>query len=158
MRALGCASVSGMLAMARISEPGVRRSAAAASREARIQAIAARQLRLVTVAQLEAAGLSARGAQKRAERGHLHRLHLGVYSTQPPPFSLHQRWLAAVLACGPDAFLSDEPAAVIQGILDERAMPPQVTVPGGRGRSRPGIVVHDRGPVDPRDRRRFDSI
>lgn len=75
-----------------------------------------------------------------------------MYALHPPPYTREQHWLAAVLACRPDSMLSDWPAAAHMGLLSD--LPdhrPHVTVDGGRGRSRNGIVVHNRGPIDPRD-------
>jgi hypothetical protein len=65
--------------------------------------------------------------------------------------------LAAVLACGPGALLSDEPSALLQGILEDGSAAAQVTVPLDRRPRRPGITVHRRA-IDPRDIRRFDGI
>jgi len=104
-----------------------------------------------------AAGMSRKTIESRIARGRLHRIHHGVYATHPPPHSRNQLWLAAVLACGPEAQLSHEPSAVLQGLLEAGPSIPHVTVPGGRGRSRPGIAVHH-GVVDPRDRRIKDRI
>lgn len=84
--------------------------------------------------------------------------HRGVYALHPPPYSREQLWLAAVLACRPDSILSDWPSAAHLGIYDGPVFGPHVTVAGGRGRSRPGITVHDRGPIDPRDLRVVRSI
>lgn len=126
--------------------------------EGQIGRIAARQLRLITGTQLSSAGLSPSGIRSRAARGRLFRLHPGVYATHPPPYSLQQRWLAAVLACGPGSLLSDWPAAGHWGIAPPGSpLAAHVTVPSGRGRSRAGITVHQR-PVDPRDVRRKDGI
>jgi hypothetical protein len=82
----------------------------------------------------------------------------GVYATHPPPYSQEQWWLSAVLACGDESALSDWPAATYLDIAP-RPFPPaaHVTVPSGRGRSRPGIVVHQR-PLARRDRMVVRSI
>lgn len=125
----------------------------------RIDEIASKQKRLVTTAQLTERGLGYNGVHARVRSGRLHRLHSGVYATHPPPYSRHQQWLAATLACGRGALLSDGPAALLQDICGTAApFPAQVTVANGSGRSRQGIVVHRRGPVDPRDIRRVDGI
>ncbi|HET6831213.1 MAG TPA: type IV toxin-antitoxin system AbiEi family antitoxin domain-containing protein, partial [Solirubrobacterales bacterium] len=127
------------------------------ARDRAVATLASRQLRLITSSQLQRTGVSRNAIHNAARRGRLHRIHHGVYVTHPPPFSRNQRWLAAVLACGSEAALSHEPAAMLQGFLDAGSLIPHVTVSGGRGRSRSGIVVH-RGAVDPRDYRRVDSI
>ena len=97
--------------------------------------------------------------RRRVETGRLFRLHRGVVATHPPPYSREQRWLAAVLACGPGALLSDHPAAAHMGIANSvPSLHPHVTVPHAAGRTRSGIVVHRRGPIDPRDIRRWNGI
>ncbi len=116
-----------------------------------------RQRGLVRADQLGAIGLSGSAVSKREKAGRLFRVHRGIYSLLPPPLSRNQLWLAAVLAGGPEAMLSHEPAAVHQGFMQEGAPAPQITVPDGHGRSRPGIVVH-RSLVDTRDRRRVRGI
>lgn len=126
-------------------------------RETRISRIAARQKLLITFAQLRDCGLSRNAIAARARSGRLYRLHLGVFAAHPPPHSREQTWLAAVLACRPGALLSDEPSALLQNLLSEGPVLPQVTVAGSTSRSRPGLVVHRRL-VDPRDIRRVDGI
>lgn len=125
--------------------------------EAAIQRLAGRHLHLLTTAQLRAAGVSADAIGTRVRRGRLHRIHQGVFAVHPPPFDREQIWLAAVLACGPGAALSHEPSAILQGFLAQGTLIPHVTVPGGRGRSRKGIVVHT-GSVDPRDLRSVRGV
>lgn len=128
------------------------KSTSGRSRDARIAAVAGRRLQLICASQLRDLGISRNAIHNAARRGRLHRIHHGVYATHPPPFSRNQRWLAAVLACGPAALLSDEPSAVLQGFVEAAPVTAHVTTPSGRGRSRRGIVIH-RGEVDPRDRR-----
>jgi hypothetical protein len=53
--------------------------------------------------------------------------------------------MSAVLACGPNAVLSDESAAELYGIREVRAMRRiEVTVPPSQTRARPGVIVHRR--------------
>jgi len=86
-------------------------------------------------------------------------MHSGVYAVHPPPFGRDQRYLAATMTFGPDAYISHEPAAALQGIDAEAAsFPVHVTVSGGRIHGRDGIVVHRRAPLDPRDIRRIDGV
>ncbi len=112
---------------------------------------------LILIDQLHEAGISTRAVRGRAHAGRLFRVHHGVYSLTPPPFTRDQLWLGAVLACGPDALLSHHPSAILQAFMAGGAPAPHVTVPTGRGRSREGIVVHC-STVDPRDRRRVRGI
>lgn len=123
----------------------------------RIATLAGRQLQLITVSQLLECGMTRRAIYSQDHLGNLHRIHRGIYAIHPPPHGRDQRWLAAVLACGPEALLSREPAAAVQGFLEVASMIPHVTSPSGRGRRREGIVVHE-GTIDPRDRRRVGSI
>lgn len=141
------------------SPPYPDKAATRLSIEREIARVARRQLRLITAPQLRDCGLSSSSIGDRIKSERLFRIHSGVFATHPPPFSREQLWLAAVLACGPGSLLSDWPAASHWRITD-RPPPllPEVTVPNGRGRSRPGIAVHRRGPVDPRDVRRKDGI
>jgi hypothetical protein len=53
-------------------------------------------------------------------------------------------WMGAVLACGPEAALSDECAGIAFGIRPDRRVPIEVSIPPPLTRSHPGIVVHRR--------------
>jgi hypothetical protein len=128
-----------------------------AASEQRVELVSGRQLHLVTSSQLLAAGVNRKTIESWLKRRRLHPIHRGGYSTHSQPHTRDELWLAAVLACGPKALLSDEPAAIVQGFLEERPLLPHVTEPSGRGRDRPGIVVHC-GSVDPRDRRKVGAI
>ena len=66
----------------------------------------------------------------------------GVYSVAPPPLTGKARWLAAVLAYGPEAVLSHRSAAVLRELLPPRGSLAHVTVPGRKRRRRNGIAVH----------------
>lgn len=127
--------------------------------EREIGRFAGRQLQLVTTSQMQRAGLSRNAISNRARRGRLHRMYHGVYATQPPPWSREQRWLGAVLSCGAGSMLSDWPASfhwqMATAVPDLSA---HVTVVGGCRRNRPGITVHQRGPIDPRDYSVKDGI
>jgi hypothetical protein len=52
--------------------------------------------------------------------------------------------MAAVLARGPEAALSDECAGIAFGFRADRAVPIEVSIPLPLTRKRPGIVVHRR--------------
>jgi hypothetical protein len=98
---------------------------------------------VVTLAQLEAAGLGRSGAARRVANGRLHRVHRGVYAVGHDALSNESRWVAAVLACGPSAVLSHRSAAELWQLLKPIAGPVEVTVRtvGGRAR-RPGLRIH----------------
>jgi hypothetical protein len=120
--------------------------------------LASRQLQVITTEQLVNLDISPRSVSRRAAAGRLFRVHHGVYITHPPPWSHRQKWLAAVLAGGPDALLSDWPAAAHYGFApDDAPLAAQITVASGRARSREGIVVHQRL-VHKRDRRWHKGI
>jgi hypothetical protein len=109
----------------------------------RLDETASRQHGAVTLAQLEALGLSRYGVAKRAKRGQLHRIHQGVYAVGHRGLSLHGRFIAAVLACGSGAVLSHVSAAVLWELLRPIDGPIHVSVPSTSGRARrSGIHLH----------------
>lgn len=111
--------------------------------DARIGKVAARQHGIVTLGQLEEAGLGRRGASKRAAKGQLHRLHTGVYAVGHRAPSWHGRWMAAVLACGDGAVLSRHSAAALWKLLRPIEGPIHVSVPTSNGRAaQRGIHLH----------------
>ena len=93
----------------------------------------------------------------RSDRRRLHRLHRGVYATHSPPYSQEQKWLAAVLAGGPETYLCGSSVARHWTIAEIPSRTVHVCSPGRTGRGRPGITVHQRR-VDPRDVRIKDRI
>lgn len=126
--------------------------------EREIAVVSGRQLRLIAIDQLRYAGLSASGARSRVARGRLFRVRPRVYATHPPPYSREQRWMAAVLAGGSGALLSDWPASIHLEIAPDGASAlPHITIPPARRRSLPGVVVHRRQ-VEARDRRVVGQI
>jgi hypothetical protein len=73
-------------------------------------------------------------------------MHRGVYAVGHRSVGIEGRWLAATLACGPTAVLSHGSAAALWG-FGERPDPGgaariELTVPGARGRRRPGLSIH----------------
>lgn len=86
----------------------------------------------------------------RLASGWLHPLHSGVYAVGHPAITSRGRWMAAVLACGPDAMLSHRSAAALWGLRASNAIV-EVTAPGRR-RGRAGVVVHRVRTPDPDDR------
>ena len=70
----------------------------------------------------------------------LHRIHRGVYAVGHRGLGEKGRWMAAVLACGPDAVLSHTSAAALWRLLPQRGFV-HVTV-RGYARNRAGIRVH----------------
>lgn len=111
--------------------------------DVRIGRTARGQHGIVTTRQLEAAGLSSAAISKRVRSGRLYRIHQGVYSVGHDGLGEEQRWMAAVLACGPGAVLSHGSAAVHWNLLRPLEGPIDVTVPTHAGRKRRrGIRLH----------------
>jgi very-short-patch-repair endonuclease len=102
--------------------------------DGRIAAIAARQHGVVSVAQLQAVGLTRDAITHRARQGRLHRHHRGVYSVGTPALSWHGHWKAAVLAAGGSAVLSHRSAAALWELLEPVDGPVEITLPGRGGR------------------------
>jgi very-short-patch-repair endonuclease len=114
--------------------------------------IAARQLALVTTAQLRLAGVGRGFAESRCAKGSMRRLHRGVYVMGSAPLLPGARELAAVLACGGETFVSHRAGAFIWGLAKRAGGNVDVTVVGRHCRSRPGLSVHRPKQLDPRDR------
>ena len=111
----------------------------------RICRSASRSHGVLDLADLTAAGLPTSTADDWVRRGHLHRLHRGVYSILPPPLLTDEgRWRAAVLACGPEAALSNWAAAEFLNLVErwKRRVPLHVSVVDRRDVRPRGIVVH----------------
>ena len=68
--------------------------------------------------QARRSGLSDRQIGHRLSSGRWQRIHSGVYATFSGPVSRNARLWAAVRWAGPDAMLSHETAAEVQGIID----------------------------------------
>ena len=106
-----------------------------------VTALARRQQRNVTRAQLLALGLSPEAIQRRVHSGRLHREHLGVYSVGTPATTPLELAAAAVLACGDGAVLSRESALALWGQAKRWPETPRVIT---RSRiRRPGIQTHE---------------
>jgi hypothetical protein len=108
-----------------------------------VWALARKQHGVIDHDQLEAFDYSARAIQHRIEPGRLHPIHRGVYAVGRRELAREGEWMAAVLACGPQAALSYESAAVLLGIAKAPITPIHVSTLG-ESRSRDGIVVHRR--------------
>jgi very-short-patch-repair endonuclease len=90
--------------------------------------------------QLLALGVDRYAIQRRLDAGRLHLLHAGVYTPGHIALTRHGRWMAAVLAGGPDAVLSHRSAASVWRIRDSSGHAIDVTVAGRRKRD--GIAFH----------------
>ena len=78
----------------------------------------------------------------RIARGGLHPIHRGVYAVGHLVLSVEARWMAAVLAAGPDAVLSYRSAGQLWGLLPRAHIQPEVTRPPGSSISRTGLTIH----------------
>ena len=134
------------------SERGVRLDATLAD-------AAAAQYGVLSLDQLRALGLGARAVQQRARAGRLHRIHRGVYSPVPPPLlARNGLLLAAVLACGPEAVLSHESAALLHGIHRPNIKRGDIDITAARRHAHHGITVHRSGTLTARDVTRVQRI
>jgi very-short-patch-repair endonuclease len=110
-------------------------------REVALAALADRQHGVVSLAQLEALGLSASAVRGRVASGRLHGIHRGVYAVGRARLTRDGRSMAAVLACGPEAVLSHRSAAAHWGLIADNRAVSDVSVPRSGPRRRMGIVV-----------------
>jgi hypothetical protein len=111
------------------------------SDDAAIAQVARRQHGVVGRQQLLELGLRRRAIEHRLAIGRLHLLHPGVYAVGYPLVPREGRWMAAVLACGPEAVLSHWSAAAFWGIRPNSRTRIDVTVPH-RSRSSAPIRRH----------------
>jgi hypothetical protein len=110
-------------------------------RDGGIAELAGRQHGVVGRAQLRVLGLGDDAIEWRLREGQLHRLYRGVYAVGHTVLSREGHWMAAVLACGPDAVLSHHSAAAHWGIRDHRGGPIDITSPS-KTKSRGAIRRH----------------
>jgi very-short-patch-repair endonuclease len=124
--------------------------------------IAAGQHGAISIAQLQAAGLSRTAVQKRCSLGRLHSLHRGVYAVGHIAPSIERHWMAAVLALsgGTDgAVLSHRSAAELWGLLRTTEGPVDVSLPSRSGRRRrQGIRIHRPISLEPAETTRRRGI
>ncbi|MGN6275895.1 MAG: type IV toxin-antitoxin system AbiEi family antitoxin domain-containing protein [Solirubrobacterales bacterium] len=107
----------------------------------RLAELAERQCGVVGRQQLLEAGWSEGAIEKRIRSGRLHRLHAGVYLVGHRLVSREGRWMAAVLASGPEAVLSHWSAAALWMIRPNSRTRIDVTV-SHRSRSSDFIRRH----------------
>jgi very-short-patch-repair endonuclease/predicted transcriptional regulator of viral defense system len=112
--------------------------------------LARRQYGVVGRVQLLEAGWSKEEIDWRIRRGRFHPLHAGVYAVGHQLIPREGRWMAAVLASGPNAVLSHWSAAALWGIRPNSRERIDVTIPH-RSRSSDLIRRHiSRVPADER--------
>jgi very-short-patch-repair endonuclease len=116
-----------------------------AARRARVQ------YGVLSSRQLAECGLSSHAIATRLRHGTLQRVHRGVYAIGCGPLTLEARFVAAVLACHGEAFLSHFSAAALEGMLAWAQRLVEVTVVRGTTARRPGLRVHRARALDARD-------
>jgi predicted transcriptional regulator of viral defense system len=120
--------------------------------------LADRQHGVVALWQLRALGLSDSAVHKRAAARRLHRVHRGVYAVGRRGLTERGYWMAAVLACGPDAVLSHRAAAALLGLRPDNRSRIDITVARRAARGRAGIEVHVSQTLRAKDLTSWDGI
>jgi predicted transcriptional regulator of viral defense system len=105
--------------------------------------LARRQHGVISRKQMLGLGFTDDGIAHRVERGRLRRIYPGIYAVGQLELTQLGKWMAAVLACGPTAALSDDSATALWKLAKASSTQIHVTVLG-EGRSRDDIVVHRR--------------
>jgi len=113
------------------------------AKDKQIGALATSQHGIVSSAQLHEIGLNNRAVSRRVADGRLIRMHRGVFAVGHTALRPEAYWMAAVLACGPNAALSHASAAALWGIRPTSAALTDVVIPTQAGRRRrKGIRTH----------------
>jgi very-short-patch-repair endonuclease len=121
-----------------------------------IAVVAAAQKGVITILQLRALGFSSQTIARLRAKGHLHRIHTGVYAVGHTALTLHGRWLAAVLACGQDAVLSHHAAAALHELRTNPSGLIDVTAPGKRAHD--GVRCHTTRSLPASEKTAIDAI
>ncbi len=91
--------------------------------------LAGRQHGVVGREQLRALGMEPGTIKRRIQAGRLHVIHRGLYAVGHSAITVRGRWMAAVLASGPEAVLSHRSATALWGIWGSGSGQIHVTVP-----------------------------
>ena len=113
--------------------------------------LAKRQHGVVTLGQLQLAGLGRAAVAKRVAAGRLYRIHRAVYAVGHDRLTAHGRTMAAVLAYGPRAAASHRSAGGLQGLRPDNRATTEIALPQRSARSRPGIHAHASPTLRPGD-------
>jgi len=105
---------------------------------------------------LQALGYDKRAVHRLVAQGWLHRVHRGVYAVGHTRLSVKGKWMAAVLACGSGAALSQAHAAALHDLRTTPSGLIEVTAPGRR--HVPGVRAHRARTLDPHDVTVVDAI
>ena len=124
-----------------------------------LAALALPQHTIAHLEQLAALGLSASGVRNRVATGRLHRIHHAVYSLVPRELLTRDGvFMAAALACGPDAVISYRSAAALHDLRRTERSKIDVTIPGRSPRKHAGIDLHRSVTLAPEDTTRIRNI
>jgi very-short-patch-repair endonuclease len=118
--------------------------------------VAFRQHGVVARRQLIELGLRPGAIDRRLAAGRFLPLYRGVYALGHKALSMRGRWMAAVLACGPDAVLSHRDAAALWGVRSVSGTRIDVTAQT-RSHAPHGITLH-RARLAPQDRTTREHI
>ena len=99
---------------------------------------------MVSRSQLQTLGFSRKAIEQRLRNGRLHPVYRGVYAVGRAELPKKGRWIAALLACGDQAYLSHRSAAALYGIGEERNGVIEISVRQRIGRRHRGIEVRRR--------------
>jgi very-short-patch-repair endonuclease len=97
---------------------------------------------VITLGQLQLAGLTASGVRNRVRAGRLYPMHRGVYAVGHDRLTGYGRTMAAVLAYGSQAVASHRTAGGLQGLREDNSPKTDISLPLKSARSRPGIHAH----------------
>lgn len=101
--------------------------------------------------QLVAVGYKRHAIDHRIRTGRLYPLHRGIYAVGRPHVTEHGRWMAGVLACGDGALISHSSAAALWRIGAEDRDVVELSLPSPFQLRRPGLRIHRRPALKPRD-------
>jgi very-short-patch-repair endonuclease/predicted transcriptional regulator of viral defense system len=124
-------------------------------RSARAWRLARRQHGTVARRHLLELGFTDEAIEHRARKGRLHRIYRGVYAVGRAELRQRGQWMAALLACGDDSYLSHRSAAALYGIGKERGCievsvtrSGQHRLRGVKAHRRPSLASHELGTLD----------
>lgn len=121
-------------------------------------ALARSQHWVLALDQLRAFGATREQIRHLVRAGRLFRVHRGVYAVGRPDLAQPGRWMAGVLAAGPDALLGGRAAGRLWALLERGGEAPEVLVPAHVNRTPGGVLVHRSGTLLPGDATRRDGI
>jgi Protein of unknown function (DUF559) len=127
-------------------------------RERAIADLADRQHGVIAHWQLMALGLGRGAIRRRLENFRLQRVYPGVYAVGRGRLTIRGHWMAAVLACGEDALLSNGSGAALWDLLPVKGMRVHVTVPRRGVREPRGLTVHTTLHLPPSERTIRDNV